>query len=117
MAISDPVFGINLDFDLGQDGWKVPMDYNLAILACMVKRQVVSGAITSPPTNPLAFEVYIVPAGASGAWAAQVGKLACRFLGAWYYITPWVGAEFYNLATSAYVAWNGSAWVQTRTIP
>lgn len=118
MAISDPIFGINLDFALGEDGWKNPMDYNLAMMACIMKRQVVSAAVVSPPGSPLTFDVYIIPAaGVSGAWAGKENQIACRFLGAWHYITPWVGAEFYNLTSSAYLAFNGTNWVQTRTIP
>lgn len=109
---SDPIFGINLDFDLGSDGHKSATDFNLAMIATMLPKVVESAAITTPPGTPIAFTIHIVPAtGATGAWASNGNKLACRFLGAWHFVTPWLGAEFYNKATGTKIAWNGTAWV------
>lgn len=47
-----------------------------------------SATTTTPPANPAAHALYLVPAGATGVWAAQAHKLA-YYLGGWrYYSTP-----------------------------
>lgn len=47
-----------------------------------------SASLTAPPADPAEFALYAVPAGASGAWAGQDGKVARRFLAAWRFFTP-----------------------------
>ncbi|CAA0086850.1 Uncharacterised protein [Starkeya nomas] len=43
-----------------------------------------SATVTAPPANPAAHALYLVPAGATGAWASQEHKLA-YYLGGWHY--------------------------------
>lgn len=47
-----------------------------------------SATTTAPPAVPTAHMLYLVPTGATGAWAGQAGKLA-YYLGSWrYYASP-----------------------------
>lgn len=58
-----------------------------------------SASLTAPPADPPELALYAVPAGASGAWAGQGGKVARRRFTAWQFFTPpafvraWVADE------------------------
>lgn len=49
---------------------------------------VVSMTTTAPPGAPADGDAYLVPAGATGAWATQVGKVAAWTGSAWSYMSP-----------------------------
>ena len=49
---------------------------------------VISMTTTAPPASPAQGDAYLVPTGASGAWAANAGKIAEWVDGAWSYATP-----------------------------
>lgn len=49
---------------------------------------VVSMTVTAPPVAPAIGDTYLVPAGATGVWAANIGKLAEWTGSAWSYLTP-----------------------------
>lgn len=52
---------------------------------------VISMTLTSAPGAPTAGDTYLVPTGATGIWATQVGKIAEWNGAAWYYFTPVAG--------------------------
>lgn len=49
---------------------------------------VLSMSITAPPATPALGDTYIVPTGATGAWAGQSGKVAEYTTAGWGVITP-----------------------------
>ena len=49
---------------------------------------VKSMTITAPPANPAAWDTYIIPAGATGAWTGHAQKLAEWNGQAWNIVTP-----------------------------
>ncbi len=49
---------------------------------------VKSMTVTAPPANPTAWDTYIIPAGATGAWAGNTQKLAEWNGVAWNIVTP-----------------------------
>jgi hypothetical protein len=49
---------------------------------------VISMTTTAPPASPAQGDAYLVPTGATGAWAANVGRIAEWVDGAWSYATP-----------------------------
>ena len=49
---------------------------------------VISMTLSSAPGSPAAGDTYLVPTGATGIWATQVGKIAEWNGTAWYYFTP-----------------------------
>jgi hypothetical protein len=64
----------------------------------------------NPPTG-VEGDMYIVAAGATGAWASQANKLAYFIGGGWYFVTPKTGMQVYVIDMASYVEYNGSAWV------
>lgn len=44
--------------------------------------------IAAPPANPATGDTYLIPAGASGAWALNIGKIADWTGSAWSYFSP-----------------------------
>ncbi|WP_368649570.1 phage tail-collar fiber domain-containing protein [Brucella intermedia] len=49
---------------------------------------VISMVTTAPPATPTVGAVYIIPAGATGAWAGQSGKIAEYTAAGWAIMTP-----------------------------
>ncbi|KAB2773243.1 DUF2793 domain-containing protein [Brucella anthropi] len=49
---------------------------------------VKSMTVTAPPASPAAWDIYVIPAGATGAWAGHAQKLAEWNGTAWNIITP-----------------------------
>lgn len=49
---------------------------------------VTSMSVTAPPANPATGDTYLIPAGASGAWAGNIGKIADWTGDAWSYFSP-----------------------------
>lgn len=49
---------------------------------------VISMTTTAPPGAPVDGDTYLIPLGATGAWAAQVGKIAEWTGSAWSYVVP-----------------------------
>jgi hypothetical protein len=54
---------------------------------------VLSDAVASPPGSPANSDAYLIPTGATGAWAGLDGKIAVWFATDWLYLTPRVGAH------------------------
>jgi len=52
---------------------------------------VISMTTSSAPGAPAAGDTYLVPAGATGIWATQVGKIAEWNGAAWFYFVPVAG--------------------------
>lgn len=63
----------------------------LAILDAVVQLSVVARTETTPPSVPEAGVRYIVPSGASGAWANHAEALAVFAAGAWQFFAPITG--------------------------
>jgi hypothetical protein len=69
---------------------------------------VLSLTLTNPPVSPANGATYVVPTGASGVWASQVGKLAKIVTGSWRYYQPTNGQQV-KLSGNIYT-FNGSSW-------
>jgi hypothetical protein len=80
-------------------------------LDALLQLNVISGAITTPPGSPAEGDKYIVPTGATGAWAGQTNKVALRLSGGWVFFTPRNGWLGWNAALGSFVSWDGTAWV------
>jgi hypothetical protein len=76
--------------------------------------RVLSRSTTAPPGSPAEGHSYIIPSGATGAWAGKTDQIATWIGGAWAYFaptegacTPWVNDE------DTLVTFDGTAWVVT----
>jgi hypothetical protein len=85
-----------------------------------------SATTTAPPVTAQQGDTYIVPSGATGAWAGQTGKIAiCNpqivkdgvanpYTQTWDFIQPKVGMQFYVQDIGAAMVYNTSgAWQQS----
>lgn len=87
--------------------------HNLALdlLDAVVQLAVLSRTTTAPPADPAEGERYIVPDGATGAWAGHAGKVAVSRMGGWALLPPrqgwlaWLGDE------ERLVGHDGEGWV------
>lgn len=87
----EPNLGLVYGWTLGESGWHAGMDANLKRLGAVVGLAVTSRTTTTPPASPAEGDRYIVPAGATGAWAGRTDQIAVRIAGAWEYHVPKVG--------------------------
>ena len=109
-AIFDPNLGLAYAWGLGFDGWDTQMDANLETLGALVHLSVLSRTTGTPPGSPTNGDRYIIPAGATGAWASQVGKIAVRVAGAWVYYTPKEGFMAWVSSEAVQVVYHSAAW-------
>lgn len=65
---------------------------------------IISSSITVPPVSPTDLDTYMVPAGATGAWAGQAGNLARwdAITGKWVFIPVPTGVPLYDNSTGGY---------------
>ena len=89
----------------------------LRMLDLMVQLSVKARDLTAPPVSPVLGDRYIVPVGASGAWAGQAGKIALFEAGAWQFFTPLVGWQAYVVAEAAMAIFTGSVWLTAADVP
>lgn len=75
-AIPDPNMGLFFGFDLGETPWNVEMDSNMQIIGGMAMLSVRSRTVSAPPGSPSNGDIYYVPLGASGVWAAHLQNIA-----------------------------------------
>jgi hypothetical protein len=83
MPLTDPNLGLVYGWTLGESGWHAGMDANLKRLGAIVGLSVASRTTAAPPASPAEGERYIVPIGATGAWAGRTDQIAVRIAGAW----------------------------------
>lgn len=75
----------------------------------LLNAPVIDKDLTTPPASPATGDTYIVPAGATGAWAGQSTKIA-YFEQVWRFITPNTGLMRWIADESAHYIYNGSIW-------
>lgn len=83
---------------------------SLARLDAVVQLAVLSAAITAPPASPSNGARYIVPTGATAAWAGKAGQVAVWSAGAWAFFAPLPGWSAWNVATGELLIYSGTAW-------
>jgi hypothetical protein len=84
----------------------------MAILDALVQLSVESRSITAPPANPGPTIRHIVPQGATGAWAGQMGRVAVRAEGGgWVFLLPAPGWRTWVVDEATLLVWTGTDWV------
>jgi hypothetical protein len=84
----------------------------MAILDALVQLSVESRSVTAPPANPGATLRHIVPAGATGGWSGQTGRVAARAEGGgWVYLAPAPGWRAWVADEGVMVVFAGGVWV------
>lgn len=106
----------NLDLELvpanSLQPWVVVND-TLQVLDALVQLAVESDSLGATPAT-VAGDVgkrWIVPTGATGAWAGQDGNIAlCTAANLWRFITPREGFEAWVIDDTAKVRYTAGAW-------
>ena len=80
-------------------------------LDALVQPVVESSALATPPVSPLPGEAWVVPGGATGAWAGHSGEIAAWQDGAWSFFDPAEGWQVFDRASDALLIFSGSAWI------
>lgn len=97
---------------VGQAQKHVTVNETLRRLDALVQLSVVSASVATQPASPADGEVYIVPAGKSGAdWGGYANwSLGYYRDGAWEQVNPREGWVAYVKDTDQLLAYGGSAW-------
>lgn len=98
---------------VGQAGKELTHNQALAVLDQLAQSVVVDKDLTAPPGSPANGSMYIVAAGATGAWAGQSGKLAywLTTVAAWTFITPADGWSVWVTDEAVRYERKSGAWV------
>ncbi len=85
----------------------------LRILDSVVQLSVLAADQTDPPATPADGDRYLLPAGATGVWAGEDGKIAVWNDAAWSFLAPpnsgWLA---WVEAVDQLHAYDGTDWVQ-----
>lgn len=81
----------------------------LNTIEALLQPAVQSIILTAPPAG-VEGNLYIVGAGATGAWVGKDGKLAQFIGGAWTFYSVFEGMQVYNIATSQQMIYVAGTW-------
>lgn len=80
-------------------------------LDALVQPVVESTEVPTPPVSPLPGEAWIVPSGATGAWAGHGAEIAAWQAGAWIFYDPAEGWQVFDRASGTLLVFAGTDWV------
>ena len=80
-------------------------------LDALVQASVEASTLTAPPASPLAGEAWIVPTGATGAWAGHTAEIVAWQAGAWTFYDPAPGWQVFDKATGTLRIFSGADWI------
>ncbi len=89
----------------------VTVNEALARLDAITQLRIVSAGRATPPAAAVDGEAYLLPSGASDAWAGHAGKIALRSNGGWVFVTPKAGWRAWDAGAKAYLTCHGAGWV------
>ena len=109
----------NLDLPLLADGQArkhITVNEALIRLDQLVMLAALSRTLATPPGAPSEGDRYIVPVGATDAWAGRASQIAVAVNGGWDFIVPLIGWRAFVEDEGAEVIYAAGAW-QTLTLP
>lgn len=71
---------------------------------------VEAAGVTIPPASPVVGQAWIVGVGASGAWEARGGSIACWTDGGWRFVTSRAGLTLHAADRGYTMVHDGTAW-------
>lgn len=85
---TDSRIGVARGYAHGQSGASVAegLNNNFRLQSALLQCSITSSTVSAPPATPNDGDAYMVPTGATGAWAGQIGKLVQwdASLNAWF---------------------------------
>jgi hypothetical protein len=89
----------------------VTVNEALARLDAVAQLRVISSTETVPPVSAAEGAAYLVPAGATGAWAGDAGRIAVWSNGGWIAVEPRAGWRAWDESRGGQQMFDGAAWV------
>jgi len=71
---------------------------------------IISATVTVPPATPTAGQMWLIPAGATGAWASSVNLIAQWQFSGWVFYIPNPGNHVWISDQAVEYIWNGVSW-------
>lgn len=94
---------------------EVTINLALQILEMLLNTSVISMALSTPPGSPAEGDLYVIATSPTGAWSGQAGKFAYYINDSWLFIIPLSGIAIWCEASSTFLVYNGSNWVNPVT--
>lgn len=94
----------------GQAQKEITHNEALLRLDGLVHPALESRFLTTPPTAPTSGQLWLVPTGATGAWANNIGQLALWTDRGWRFVPVPAGFFAYARAEFQFVWYDGSFW-------
>jgi hypothetical protein len=113
MTTTTPSFSLDYLYP-NQAQKELYVNFDLSIIDAFLQPTTISNVLATPPAAPADADKYIVPAGATGAWSGQTGKVAMYSfqLAAWIFFTPKIGWMLYNQVDDGIYVYNGTIWIK-----
>lgn len=80
-------------------------------LDALVQPRLESLTLATPPSAPVEGQCWLVPPGATGAWAGQAGRIAAYEAGAWDFFALPAGLLAYVADVRRVLLFDGTRWV------
>ena len=98
----------------GQAQKHITVNESLLRLDALVQLAAISASTATQPSSPSGGDIYVLPAGKSGAdWSAMAdGALAYYRDGVWEEIVPREGWLAHAADSERFYVWSGAAWVE-----
>ena len=96
--------------DAAQSQKHVTHNEALVALDALVHLSVKARDVAAPPGAPASGDRYLVPAGASGAFAGHGAAIAAFDDGGWAFLPPRAGWRVYVESEGLFLVFDGSAW-------
>lgn len=96
--------------DAAQSQKHVTHNEALAALDALVHLSVKARDVAAPPASPAEGDRYLVPVGATGAFAGHVDAVAAFEGGGWVFMTPRAGWRAYVESEDLFLLHDGAAW-------
>lgn len=112
-ALTSPNLGLKYGRPLGDGPWDGDFNLIAEVLDALLHLSVHSMTTAAPPGSPASGDRYIVPVGATGAWAGQDKKIAYYLVSAWVYFSPRAGMQAFveDASPKGYVMFDATNWV------
>lgn len=94
----------------GQAQKHVTHNEALRLLDLLVQPAAQSRTTSLPPAGANLSDRWIVPVGATGAWAGQTGMIAVAEATGWSFLSPLPGWQVHVLDEARSVYWSGAVW-------
>lgn len=91
----------------------VTVNEALSILDAVAQLRIVSSTTTTPPSDVVEGDAFMLPVGVGGDWFGEAGRLAISCNGGWRFVTPKVGWHAFNIETGTTQLFDGTAWLES----